>query len=582
MFLATTALDETWPAGGPVLFLGEWCKLYASRSRWSALDYVVCPYHWDDREALWRDYHAIVSCYEKYLAALSLELNRLHGTNHSPRYWRILIGPWLSYFIGILFDRFASLKRAATEFNISGTYVLAELGGEAPTDFFEFARDCVTDIWNHYLYGEIIKLTALIPYTEVSRSDRTDAPGAGSIADRMVRGAKYLVRVAEYYGRARRVAAIEPVFFCDTYFSAEQIRSLKSSLGQSGGEFPPGILSISAQIKSNMRESLKMAVSSNEFERVLESLLAKQIPRVYVEGYSRARSLAKTIFPKRVKRVLTANAYAANELFKVWVAEQLESGAALDVVQHGGNIGAAKWEQLEEHQLSICDRFYSWGWTDKSTKVRVASAPKLIGLKDAITGKKSGDVLLVVGSIPRYSYRMFSAPISSQYLAYLDDLLAFMAALNPEVINKTKALHYPDNYGWGVAERFRDAGFDGKVEVCRNFRERLVDASACISTFNTTTFLETLVANIPTLVFWRPEMWELREAAVPYYTRLREVGILHDAPESAAAHLNKWHGRLESWWASQDVQVAREEFCRRFAYCDSAWLKEWSATLSGD
>ena len=37
-FLITTALEETWRDDEPVLFLGEWCRLYSRKDRWSKID----------------------------------------------------------------------------------------------------------------------------------------------------------------------------------------------------------------------------------------------------------------------------------------------------------------------------------------------------------------------------------------------------------------------------------------------------------------------------------------------------------------------------------------------------------------
>jgi len=44
-FLVTTADERTWPKDRPILFLGEWCRLYNRRHVWSKLDAIVAdPY----------------------------------------------------------------------------------------------------------------------------------------------------------------------------------------------------------------------------------------------------------------------------------------------------------------------------------------------------------------------------------------------------------------------------------------------------------------------------------------------------------------------------------------------------------
>ena len=55
--LITTSIESTWSKNNePVLFLGEWCKLYSRYDIWSEMDSCVVPYHWDDRKKLYKDF----------------------------------------------------------------------------------------------------------------------------------------------------------------------------------------------------------------------------------------------------------------------------------------------------------------------------------------------------------------------------------------------------------------------------------------------------------------------------------------------------------------------------------------------
>jgi putative transferase (TIGR04331 family) len=40
--------------------------------------------------------------------------------------------------------------------------------------------------------------------------------------------------------------------------------------------------------------------------------------------------------------------------------------------------------------------------------------------------------------------------------------------------------------------------------------------------------------NVPTIIYWNTNHWELRESALPCFDDLRRVGIFHDTSESAA------------------------------------------------
>ena len=133
--LVTTSLEETWPDNPdvPVLFLGEWCRLYSRRERWQKMNVEVIPYHWDDRNKLYNDYHIINRNYEELLQLLSNQLNKIHGLKHDLRYWRILIGVWLGYFLQVLFDRWYMLKYAIENYNISKVYAHSRVAAISPS-----------------------------------------------------------------------------------------------------------------------------------------------------------------------------------------------------------------------------------------------------------------------------------------------------------------------------------------------------------------------------------------------------------------------------------------------------------------
>ena len=123
-FLITTADERTWKKEEEIIFLGEWCKLYSRKRIWSKLDFKTLPYHWDNRSKYYKDYKYLSDIYERYLKTLSKSLNKIHGYNYSIRYWRIVIGPRLRFFIDTVFDRYCSIKSAIKNEKITGIIFL--------------------------------------------------------------------------------------------------------------------------------------------------------------------------------------------------------------------------------------------------------------------------------------------------------------------------------------------------------------------------------------------------------------------------------------------------------------------------
>ena len=109
-FLATTALEEFWDHTQPMLFLGEWCRLYHRKAAWEKPGNEVLPDPYNSRAEEYEQY--TLGVYEKILPIIAEGLNRIHGTQHSLRYWQIVIGSFLVWYIQTLYHRFLHLKQA--------------------------------------------------------------------------------------------------------------------------------------------------------------------------------------------------------------------------------------------------------------------------------------------------------------------------------------------------------------------------------------------------------------------------------------------------------------------------------------
>ena len=162
--LVSTAIEETWGDDEPVFFLGEWCRRYSRKDRWSKLDAEVLPYHWNDKAKLLCDRQMLTSLHEVLLAELAVELNERHDVDHGLRYWRILLGPWLGYFTQTLFDRWATVQAAVNSSEVSGTVSLVGLdGARVPRDIVDYLHLTNGQQWNHHLFCRVLGESTEIP-----------------------------------------------------------------------------------------------------------------------------------------------------------------------------------------------------------------------------------------------------------------------------------------------------------------------------------------------------------------------------------------------------------------------------------
>lgn len=582
-FLVTTADERSRPTDQPILFLGNWCRLYGRRHVWEKLDAEVVPYHWDDREKYFRDFSRLQASYEKLLAATVEALNRFHGGSHSVHYWRILIGPWLYTFMHVLFDRWSMVKLAASSYDISGTSILDfDPAGLIPLDFKHVNPDSVE--WNHYLFGKALKQQQAIPWQSVTPESTQNALSMKPATSAPVRRRGTALK-ALFDSAIAKLTRCDEAMIITSYLPRFEEMKLQLALGQipkvwRAQEPAP------CRPDFSSRQNLKIeSAGIDEFEDFVCAMIPEQIPVVYLEGYAQLGRQADALpWPARPKVIFTSNLYQFNEVFQIWAAKKIEAGAPLVIGQHGGIMGVGKWVPGEDHQVDIADRYLTWGWRDGRPQTLPALAFTIV---NRATGKwnPQGKILLVSSPMRVYSYRSSSWPVGpNQSAQFIAEQLGFARALDAAVrarlllrINTRQDRKTSCFY----TEQWRDE-FPG-VEIDDSTQPIEKCLSQCrlfVYSFNSTGFLETLGRNIPTVIFWNPRYFELRSDAQPFFDRLKAVGIFHDNPESAARHISGIWADVAGWWNQAVVQEARRHFCARFAHTSKKPVRELSKSLA--
>ena len=586
-YLITTAIQETWQTDTSVLFLGEWCKRYSTKDKWQGLDYETVEYHWNDRQKLYNDYCYLNDFYEITLKKLTQNLNKYHKTNYSVRYWRIIIGPWLGEFIQICFDRWQMINKAVAEFDISGTTILEIDDSKiTPKSMLHFMSICTEDEWNHYIYSQIlqtiepninINVQESYDQNKVSCDGKRTTTGNNSLLSNLKKRIRdflepltnFLIKSSEY-------------FLIDTFLSSIDLIKLEISLRifpshfRSRYRFQGGIPDSKERLKLKLTGS-----ASTEFEKFLYDILPKQIPSVYWEDYCKLQNqVNRCAWPSLPKVIMTCTAHVHDDFFKAWAAIKTEEGTKLIIGQHASVYGSGKWFFYEDHELKICDKYFSWGWGQNNAQKIVPNSPaRIINSKTKLKFDSKGGLLQVLTSLPRYSYHLYSSPVSSQMLSYEEDQLKFSRHLLDEIRSQLIVRPYIVDYGWDQKKRWNDEFPEVRIDNHQSFYTTMEHNRLLVGTANSTVFLESLSANIPIISFWDPTYWELRESAEPYYDLLVNVNILHTTPKSAAGFINETWDRVELWWNSYEVQKARSEFCEKFANSQEEWIKQWKKNL---
>lgn len=573
MFLATTALKEFWDTQDEVLLLGPWCVRYDDPDWLADVRSRRLGNVWDDRARLERAAAYCGDLQPELLAKLADYLNAVHGVALSPRYWRILAGPWLLYYTHQLFDRYTQIVEALKEYPDARSLVLAVEDFYIPRDAADFHRFYHTDHCNLQLYSHIFRFLGRDFPARRHAPPPTPKLPPRNPSDRIL-------------GFASRcaISLLRPKIVSDDLYPAGRRllwRLVQKMRGQAlpllvSGSFPQR----AAPVDDSRHQGLGGLKTRDEFERLLVSSLPWALPTILLEGFAAARQSSLGQSSHVPRAVMASTGLYYNETFKLAAAEWVERGARLWGLQHGGQYGTAKYSLAERHEREVCDRFFTWGWSASAQDNRAQDLPVPRLSSGASPARSSGeDVLIFSVENVRNAHHLFPHPLGWQWEEYFSWLERFLAGLGPR-ISQACLRPYPHDYGWGLRQRLsRRFPNLRRDQASVPLRQRLSTTRLAVTDYPGTPFSEILALDKPSVHFWQDSLWESREEARPYFEALREAGVVHPDPESAARHALRIWDDPEAWWQQPKTRAARAAFVERYARTSADWPRVWTETL---
>lgn len=581
-YLVTTADERSWKFDRPVLFLGEWCRLYGRKHIWEGMDAVVAEPYGLKTGQLERDITYVQTLSSQLLTELGEALNTFHETRHSVRYWQIVLGHWLQRYVVVIFNRYFTLEQALNEHGVSGTTVFESVDYSlATTDSMTFIWACSDDVWNHVLYSKILSYWGQI------KTEPDSGPLRGLCSFTLPKenheavgkaGAKRFVLDA-VNTILPKLSRKHDAFIINSYLPLKEEIKLQLALGQFPQLWRSPSLKTVAPV-SEKRQRFRIDAGSHKgFERFVRCQLSEIIPSCYLEGFNQlVQQVAALPWPTQPRFIFTSNNFDIDELFKVWAGSKVEEGIPYFTGQHGNNYGTLLGSQSWP-ELVTCDKFFTWGWTNENSKNVPAFVFKIAGRKPQ-RWSTDGGLLLIELHLP---FRFYPEDSYFTFGIYQEEQFFFVDTLPITIQQKlTVRLHSAyRNLRWFDEQRWKDRSPHTKIETSKASIQSLIAQSRLVvHSYDSTGILETLAQNIPTLCFWQGGLRHLQVSAKPYYEKLQQAGILLDSPESAAKKVAEVWNDVPAWWYSEEVQSARKMFCDRYARVSSRPVGELKQILT--
>lgn len=574
--LVLTGHKDTWPVDEKhALFLGPHCFCFNVRHNFFEQNkFQIATSPWKDAQDILEAALYIDDLCDRLIPELSRIMNILYGVSYSEKFWNAYIILWLHNWLGVVYDRYRRLEYAGESFK--ERFVVKILDEYDPTvsDFQSFfSRTTESHYYNLLLMSDIINH---------ARFDFLDSKKVCVFPEAAVKN-KELSFKSSF--RKLLVSSKMTVWEClNSFFTSSMFLgtiyglSLMDRIYLQFSRDPAFLfkkkLSIPSRAIRVTRSSLNKVhlefEAKNRFEKIVEQMLLKHMPDIFLmfdKYYA-------VIYPN-IKTWVGFDIYTSQKkCFKI--ASILERGGRWISSQHGGAYGQSMSFPLGKIEYQMAGEFITWGWEHKhiyNSNYRPLPSPMLSKLKKH--AEKDDSIVFVGTAMSAYLYRLNNYLAPEQIIDYVEKKMVFLKHLKEGLLQKIK--YRPYYYDYGIKETEQLVKMFPKKQFVTEGRlaDLFLRVKLAVIDHPCTSFLEALAMNTPVILYWDPAHFAPCKAAVPYFDKLRTVGILHDKPEAAAKKVNEIWPDVSSWWSNHDIQREKNEFCFQFARSSPNWRNEW-------
>jgi putative transferase (TIGR04331 family) len=585
------------------LFSGSWClieKVVTAMEK----DNISCNVV-QLRKITKKDYYKeaelCIKLYDKYIEILSVELNRINKVNYSIRYWNTLLHSFLNLIVSSTIDHYHVLIDITDKHeNLVADIIDYRQTWFDPHNFpggssrilhlmiYSIIVDNNKSLSKSFVDNQIVRSNLL-----VLGDGKKSSPSEATVKKKIIlffrKHMGFLMSLrsivkGELPLKWIKFININVLALGDQYLTRSLFKSLFRKLGCAPFYFSAkGWKFYDLQpVNLKKRASIKMPGADSELELAVQKCILQLLPTVYLENYQQIRSKIDKVVPERKMTILNSQHCNGGNYIDFFIAHSVAHYQSHHLmICHGGCYGVMDVSVQEQVWTRMSDTYAMWNkpksYFPECTSIKLPSLRFQKWLSHSVQPTGKDIVFFATGHYPnRYAYNsIFPYTIDDVYDKQQID---FMSALDDDVLESIfiRDFHHSERIsansfiGWARSNNIR------VVTRGESFQSSLIKSKLAVHVVPQTTYLETIVLDYPTIVFWNPEVNYIRDDLYIYFEQMIEADVIHLSPESAANQINKIANNPLLWWRTSKVQSALKDFRENVCYTSRDGLDEWS------
>ncbi len=324
------------------------------------------------------------------------------------------------------------------------------------------------------------------------------------------------------------------------------------------------------QIFCELKEHLK----EYQFGTWLSQKALEMFPRIFLEGiYPTYLNYDKN---QSFDAIFSSDCWSSIDSLKIMAfAQKNRRNVRLIGTPHAFNYSALHNFWLKTYEISFLDKYLSWGVLhDQDSKVLPFYINKFAGYQRSQSPQRVNEkspILLTGAMRPSHLVEYpFEPDLFKQYLLQEINI----AIITAETTNRLVKIRTRTKDRGGSFETLLKQNFPTNVILdfqSGTFINEVKNYSLHVSDNTSTTILESLIINHPTIIVIANKYFSIDAMASNSFNALKEVGIFHETTESYKSHLEKINGHVNEWWNCHSTQLTISNFLNEHARLGSGF-----------
>ncbi|UCV06686.1 LIC12162 family transferase [Dechloromonas denitrificans] len=546
-------------------------------------DIASAPPSRSSREEFDRDHDFVDRKFHLYTDILCKRLDELHRTDYGSEFWRKAMALALMRHVTFCYDLFKACE-AYFDPEAYTCRLLDPVEFRTPNDFdehrqifqnTELGQEQLFSVYCSLFYPGMFDFWKPEPSSDslVGSQVKAATPSRGwSLFARMSVMASAPYQFATKLVQKLFTLCKPRMAIIECSFAPEHVhRLLLRSLGQIQAQALPSMQYENGQPDWGRRDFLcRNEPDFDRFDRFAFACLKHAFPRLFIEDFARAYARIDAYFGERPTLHWIVCEW--------WIGSNWSAFAMAVAKRRGIRHLCNEHNYLSyffvgnnlKYLACLVDEFVTLGWSDARFPNTTKGASLFPWGQAEFNNAKEHDILLICGLPLAHVPEVTSAYGDSgayRALAYFAMNKRFFAALDEAARKSVYFRSYPAaltknwliwDQTYALAEEIAQVKrFDDSIG---NSRKLMKKSRLVVVNYLSTSYLEAIIADIPTIVIWNPDTNLFSEQYSQAFDSLIEAGICQTDPEDAAVLVNSIREDPEAWWQSSAVRWGRQEF----------------------